>query len=157
MAQKLNTPLIITQVIDLLILYSFTAANIYFLGNNLTPFYSVLSFNLILLLLLFHDQLYCILFPNLIAKVKIDYKVTWEDIYYYSKFVPGLYSLTIYFLVQWNIFDFEYKNLFSFIIRTSFEFWLMYLGKDFTTMRFLHQNAHSKLVSYSRSSSQNWS
>jgi len=143
MAKKLNTPMIVTQAIDLFVLYSFTAANIYWLGNNITPLYSVISFNLILLSLLFHDHLYCILFPSQIAKIKTDYKVTWEDIYYYSKFIPGIYSLTLFFLVKWNIIDFEYKNLFSFIVRTSFEYWLMYLFKDFTTMKFLHAIMHT--------------
>jgi len=84
------------------------------------------------------------LFPNLIAKVKLNYKVEWLDIYYYVKYIPVIYSITFYFMVKWNLLlDFEYKNLFSLIVRTTFEFWIMHLGKDFTTMRFLHAKMHT--------------
>ena len=146
MVKKLNYPLIITQIFDNTMIHSYVALNVFFLANEqFTPLSSVISYNIFFFMIVFHDHLYYLIFPNLIAKVKRDYKVTWTDVYYYIKFVPGIYSLTFYYMIQWKILlDFEYKTLNSFIIRIFIEYVIMYLGKDFTTMKFLHPIMHTQ-------------
>ena len=80
---------------------------------------------------------------DVIARVKKDYKVKYDDIFYIIQNVVLLYGTIIFIFSYFGFFDMEYTNLLSFLCRVQFEFWIMSFGKDITIMKFLHPIMHT--------------
>jgi len=144
MTKKLNFLLVFTQVFDNTMFFSLFSAFFYFMSNdNLTPLKAYLSFNILLVVLNFHDFLYRKLFSNQIAKAKVETPYTWDNLYYFIKLISVVYGISIVLFVNYGILDFEYKSLPSTIGRILLEYWVMSLGKDFTMMKFIHPLMHT--------------
>ena len=115
----------------------------YIMGNNLT----VLNLTLCTLTSgitfspMIREQFYCLIFPNVISKHKLEYKWTWDDykgVFNLTvEYVIGLAIGTYYGYVNWN-----YTNFFDTYLEISIQYWVMVLVKDFTSLYFLHPWMH---------------
>lgn len=141
MAKKLNIPMIGTFVVEYVTMGLFIITSFYFFANNLTILNSIIFGIISSIYTYSHDPLYCILFPDMIAKVKMNYRYTMKDFWELSRvFIQNM--LTIIIAAHFKLIHFNYTNFSETFIEISVQYWAMILLKDYTMMYFLHPWMH---------------
>ena len=105
--KKLNIPLIGTMIFDYIFFLFTNIVLFYYFSNNFTPISPVITGIFFILCMLLQEEIYCYLFPNLIAKVKLNYKydfqVLWDISLLHLKGISiisfGIYYGSIHFKV----------------------------------------------------------
>jgi len=121
----------------------------FMLANNFTPLALFLILTTLgwITLPLAREFFYCWLFPDVIAKKKLEYKYKWSDIFgifniffqYYINFCIGIY----FGIIHWNYTSF----IETYIIEVSFQYWAMTLLKDYVCLKYAHPWMH-KMENY---------
>jgi len=111
--------------------------------EKFTVLASGIIFLIFFAMIIAHDHIYYLLFPDILCQAKINYKITksnYQDMVKIIIFYFGLMMAETYF----DHFHLQWKGLLQSSIEFAFEFWFMSLVKDFTLMRYLHKWMHEK-------------
>jgi len=143
MGKKLNFPMIATFVIDYSLVISFFSFYFYYNANCLTPAKAVITLWINTFYTLFHDHLHCYLFPQVIAKEKLNYKYTWAHIWDCVSLMSN-FSVILALETYYGVFHWRYTTFIPTMMEISFEYWCITLVKDYTMMHFVHPWMHKE-------------
>lgn len=143
MTRRLNWPLIITTVCDMLMFLGYFGLCFKFMDLGLHNFSYVLStFYGLLIVCHFHDYFYCLIFPNHIAKEKLNYKYGYNEFsaIFWNAFV--LFTPMTLAFCYFGVFNVDFTTWPRTLCQIFFEYWLMFFCKDFISMKILHKWMH---------------
>lgn len=137
---KLNWPLVLTYLID----YSMTAIFIYgsvlFLDGRLNIWNGFVTVQAMILWTILHDHIYWLIFPDIIAKEKMNFRYDVHLVLCTLK-LGVVFGLIVMLDIHTEGYYFEWKGMETLLL-LYFEYTFMYQAKDNTSMRFAHAWMH---------------
>jgi len=139
--KKLNIPLIGTFIVDYLLIYGSFFFYLYFWGNNLSVPGIVIIGSSFLTIILIHDPIHCLLWPDMIAKVKMAYKYSLSN--FWDAVQLLIHGLVLYLpLYYYGVINFSYTSYTELYMKIAIDYWCITLLKDYTMMYFFHPWMH---------------
>ena len=87
------------------------------------------------------DPIYCILFPDMICKAKINYKCGWKEIYDFFK-VVFIGAVILATSLNFGFINGRYSTFLETYFQVAMEYWIMVLIKDWAVLAILHPLMH---------------
>jgi len=139
---KLNIYLLATFGIDYIMTALFIAITTYFCADNLNIYNGCACVQLMIIWTILHDHIYWLLFPQILAKEKVNFKYSFDLLFCTLK-LAAVFGALVMLDVHTEGYYFNWKGVETLLL-IYFEYNFMYQAKDNTSMRFAHAWMHKE-------------